>query len=138
MHYRTGLHWITLFPAVLLISILVSVGGLIIIAAQQVLFGLLIVCVGAFMLIMSVLARNATEMAITSKRVVIKKGLLKRRTIELFLSKLESVDVEQGIIGRMLGYGTIVVRGTGGSSEPFRQVRSPLEFRRQVQMWHTT
>jgi hypothetical protein len=59
--------------------------------------------------------------------------LLRRKTIELLLPKIESVSVDQGLMGRMFDYGTIVVRGTGGTAEPFKTVRSPLEFRRQVQ-----
>jgi uncharacterized membrane protein YdbT with pleckstrin-like domain len=82
---------------------------------------------------LAVVSRNATEMAVTHKRVVVKVGLLRKRTIELFLSKVESVAVEQGLLGRMLGYGSIVVRDTGGTAEPFRNVRSRLEFRREVQ-----
>jgi uncharacterized membrane protein YdbT with pleckstrin-like domain len=72
-------------------------------------------------------------MAVTSKRVIMKVGLLRKRTVELFLPKVESVRVEQGLLGRMLRYGDIVVRGTGGTAEPFKNVRLPLEFRRQVQ-----
>jgi uncharacterized membrane protein YdbT with pleckstrin-like domain len=60
-------------------------------------------------------------------------GYLTKRTIELFLSKVESVEVEQTLGGRMLGYGSITVRGTGGTNEPFNHVADPLEFRRQVQ-----
>jgi uncharacterized membrane protein YdbT with pleckstrin-like domain len=63
----------------------------------------------------------------------IKTGLLSRRTFELLLSKVESIGVEEGILGRLFGYGSVVVRGTGGTPEPFKTVSHPLEFRRQVQ-----
>jgi uncharacterized membrane protein YdbT with pleckstrin-like domain len=72
-------------------------------------------------------------MAVTNKRVIIKTGLLRRRTFELLLSKVESIGVEEGLMGRMFGYGSVVVRGTGGTPEPFANVGHPLEFRRQVQ-----
>ena len=88
---------------------------------------------GAFIIGLAVMRRNATEMAVTSKRVIVKVGLLRRDTIEIFLSKVESVRVDQGLLGRVLGYGNIIVRGTGGSAEHFKDVRSPMEFRRQVQ-----
>jgi uncharacterized membrane protein YdbT with pleckstrin-like domain len=88
---------------------------------------------GALVIALAVISRNATEMTVTNKRVIVKVGLFRKQTIELFMSKLESVRVEQGLLGRMLGYGSIVVRGTGGTAEPFKNVRSPLEFRRQVQ-----
>ncbi len=69
----------------------------------------------------------------TTRRVLIKVGVLRRRSLELLLSKVESIGVDQGIVGRLLGYGTIIVTGTGGTKEPFRMIAAPLEFRRMVQ-----
>jgi uncharacterized membrane protein YdbT with pleckstrin-like domain len=73
--------------------------------------------------------RATTEFAITDYRVIYKTGLLRRHTLEMNRSKVESVDVDQTILGRMLGYGTIIVRGTGGSLEPIRDIADPLVFR---------
>jgi uncharacterized membrane protein YdbT with pleckstrin-like domain len=92
---------------------------------------LLVGCVVA--ILMGRVRRNATEMAVTNRRVVIKTGLVGRRTVELMLSKVESIEVSETALGRMLGYGTIVVIGTGGTPEPFHKVAHPLEFRSQVQ-----
>jgi uncharacterized membrane protein YdbT with pleckstrin-like domain len=75
----------------------------------------------------------SSEFAITNKRVVIKVGFIKRKTLEMVLTKVETIRVDQSIVGRMLGYGTIVVTGTGGTNEPFASLANPLEFRRQVQ-----
>jgi uncharacterized membrane protein YdbT with pleckstrin-like domain len=75
----------------------------------------------------------ASEFAITNKRVLIKVGFIHRHTLEMLLAKVETVRVDQGLIARVLGYGTIVVTGTGGTNEPFRSIARPLEFRRQVQ-----
>src|ERR1700740_960972 len=72
-------------------------------------------------------------MTVTNRRVVIKPGLMSRKTIEMLLNKVESIEVSETTGGRMLGYGTIVMIGTGGTSEPFREVAHPLEFRNQVQ-----
>jgi uncharacterized membrane protein YdbT with pleckstrin-like domain len=77
--------------------------------------------------------RSATEIAVTNRRVLVKVGLLTRRSIEIMLSKIESIRVEQSLVGRMLSFGTIVVRGTGGTPEPFAKIAHPLEFRRNVQ-----
>jgi uncharacterized membrane protein YdbT with pleckstrin-like domain len=77
--------------------------------------------------------RNATEMAVTNKRVIVKSGLADRRTIELLLQRIESIAVEEPAMGRLLGYGTVIVRGTGGTPEVFPQIARPLEFREQVQ-----
>jgi uncharacterized membrane protein YdbT with pleckstrin-like domain len=77
--------------------------------------------------------RRATEMAVTNKRVIVKSGLANRRTIELLLPRIESIAVEEPALGRLLGYGTVIVRGTGGTPESFPQIARPLEFREQVQ-----
>ncbi|MCU1320640.1 MAG: conserved hypothetical rane protein [Acidobacteriaceae bacterium] len=133
--YRTGLHWIVLLVPGLFGGFLILVGSGIVIGgySDSMIVGPLFWGYGALVIALAVASRNATEMTVTNKRVILKVGLLRKKTIELFISKLESISVEQGLVGRMLDYGNIVVRGTGGTSEPFKKVRSPLEFRRQVQ-----
>ncbi|HJU64881.1 MAG TPA: PH domain-containing protein [Gemmatimonadaceae bacterium] len=76
----------------------------------------------------------SSEFAVTNKRVLMKEGLVRRRTFETMLSKVEGVDVEQTFWGRMLGFGTVTVTGTGGSTETYKKIAAPLELRRQVQM----
>jgi uncharacterized membrane protein YdbT with pleckstrin-like domain len=56
-----------------------------------------------------------------------------RRTIEMLLNKVESIEVSETTMGRLLGYGAIVVVGTGGSTEPFRKIAHPLTFRSRLQ-----
>jgi hypothetical protein len=85
------------------------------------------------LLIRGLLIRNSTEMSVTNKRLVIKTGLFGRRTIELLLGKVESVQVLESFVGRMVGYGTIIVHGTGGTPESFHKIAHPLEFRRQIE-----
>ena len=75
----------------------------------------------------------SSEFGITNKRVVIKVGFINRKTLEMVLTKVETIRVDQSILGRMLNYGTIVVTGTGGTNEPFTSLANPMEFRRQVQ-----
>src|SRR4051812_36534554 len=75
----------------------------------------------------------SSEFAVTDKRVVIKVGWIRRRTLETMLAKVEGVGVDQSLWGRLLGFGTIVVTGTGGTKEEFDRIADPLEFRRQVQ-----
>lgn len=89
--------------------------------------------IGLPLLLAAFIRQRTTEMAVTNKRVIIKTGLISRRTVELNLSKVENVAVDQGILGRMLDYGTITVVGTGGTREVFAHVLSPLQFRRAVQ-----
>lgn len=76
---------------------------------------------------------SSSEFAITNKRVIIKVGFIQRRTLETLLTKVEGIGVDQSVFGRMLGFGTITVTGTGGTREPFANIADPLEFRRQVQ-----
>lgn len=73
-----------------------------------------------------------TELALTNKRVIAKFGFIRRSTIELRLDKVESIGVNQGILGRMLGYGNIVIKGTGGTGTPIPSIKKPLDFRRIV------
>jgi len=77
--------------------------------------------------------RYTDEFVITNKRVIVKTGLISRKTFEMNLSKIESVNVDQGIMGRILGYGTIRIVGSGGTKEVFPKIRKPLAFRRKFQ-----
>ncbi|MFA0012004.1 PH domain-containing protein [Vibrio lentus] len=72
-----------------------------------------------------------TELAITDKRVIAKFGLIRRSTIELSLVKTESVQVEQGIIGRIFNFGSIVVGGAGNAQAPIPGISQPLVFRNE-------
>ena len=74
-----------------------------------------------------------TESALTDKRVIAKSGLIRRRSLDLLLTKVESIGVSQPIMGRVFNYGTITVTGTGGTKEPFKSIADPLELRSQVQ-----
>jgi uncharacterized membrane protein YdbT with pleckstrin-like domain len=76
----------------------------------------------------------SSEFAVTNRRVIIKVGVLRRRTLELQRAKVEAIAVNQGIAGRIFGYGDIVVTGTGGTKEPFHQIGAPLKFCRAVQV----
>jgi uncharacterized membrane protein YdbT with pleckstrin-like domain len=76
--------------------------------------------------------RASTELAVTDRRVIYKSGVFSRHTLEMNRSKVESVDVDQSLLGRVLGFGTIVVRGTGGSLEPIRMISDPLTFRSHI------
>jgi len=90
-----------------------------------------VVTLGTALVIWSRLA--SCEFAVTTKRVIMKVGVLQRRTVEIMLSKIEGVSVDQTLAGRLGNYGTVVVNGTGGTREAFDQIADPLEFRRQVQ-----
>ena len=73
------------------------------------------------------------EFAVTNKRIVAKVGVVSRRTLEMNAEKVESVNVSQTVLGRILGYGTITVIGTGGTKQPLRFISRPLDFRKAFQ-----
>jgi uncharacterized membrane protein YdbT with pleckstrin-like domain len=76
--------------------------------------------------------RWTTETDVTNLRVVHKTGFIKRRTFEMSLDKVESVDVNQSILGRLLNYGYVTVRGVGEGAETIETIASPLEFRNHI------
>jgi uncharacterized membrane protein YdbT with pleckstrin-like domain len=82
----------------------------------------------------AVLGVKTSELVITDRRVLIKVGFIQRQTFEMFISKIESVAVTQGMIGRFFNYGTVEIRGTGGSSESFATIAAPLQFRDAIQL----
>ncbi len=79
------------------------------------------------------LARWSSEFAITNRRIIIKTGLIQRKTVELNIHHVESVNVEQSVMGRILDYGTVTIIGSGGTREVFSHIESPMEFRRAYQ-----
>ena len=76
--------------------------------------------------------RWTTETDVTNMRVVHKTGFIKRRTFEMSLDKVESVDVNQSILGRILNYGSVTVRGVGEGAETIDTIASPLDFRNHI------
>ena len=95
--------------------------------------GLVFLVTSTVVLGYGVAKRNATEMGVTNRRVLIKTGMASRRTLDLMLSKVESIGVEETVMGRALGYGSVIVHGTGGTPEQFFVIAHPQEFRRHVQ-----
>lgn len=99
-----------------------------------VIFGVSIIClpISAILLLYAYLKIRSTEMGITSKRVIRKSGVIMRDTSEIRLNKVESVSVKQGFLGRMFGYGDVIIAGTGGNGAVMKGVKDPLVFRRAV------
>lgn len=126
------LHWIGYAPAVLVLTIMV----VLVAAIGEAGTGAVIVFVGTPIVIVLFLSfwirRWTTELAITDRRVVAKTGLIARDTNEINRAKIEGVDVQQSVLGRLLDYGTIGVRGTGGAIAPITRIRNPIAFRKAV------
>ncbi len=130
--YRAQLHW-TIFVKAMLFSLILVGFAVLMFYLQVTVAGVGLLAVATFPMIVAATTRSSAEFAVTNKRVILKTGFIQKKTAEMFLNKIESVGVDQSIFGRMLGYGTIVIRGTGGTLEPFDRISSPLEFRRQMQ-----
>lgn len=150
IQYETKLHWIVMLghAAVAALLELFAIGILVgwavlgvktkgshssSIPAAVYLLSVACFVIGAALIFIGFLKRSATEMAVTNKRIIAKRGIANRRTIEILLSRVESVAVEEHPLGRILGYGTVIVRGTGGTPEVFQNIQHPLQFRTQVQ-----
>jgi uncharacterized membrane protein YdbT with pleckstrin-like domain len=132
--YRTRLYWLLLgWPVLFLIVVCVPVAWL---ATTDRWNDLAWIPVGIALLILlgAIVKRQSSDFAVTNKRVLMKVGVFSTRSTELFLNKIEAIAVHQSLVGRMLGYGDIVVTGSGGTHEEFHDMQSPLSFRRAVQM----
>jgi uncharacterized membrane protein YdbT with pleckstrin-like domain len=130
--YRARLHWIVYVTPVMLLGlgIVFALPGRLPGGSYA---GLAILAVALIGLLSAWIRQTSSEFAVTNKRIIIKVGLLSRRTIELNMSKVESIQVDQDIFARLLNYGTITVIGTGGTREPFPRIDDPLAFRHAVQ-----
>ena len=137
---RARLHWIVFLKA---IAVAVLGAGVLIVSATMAdgswvrIAGGVVALVGALMAIPPWIARASSEFGVTSKRVIIKVGVIKRRTLELLIRQVEAISVDQSVTGRLFNFGTITLTGTGGVRETFDNISDPLEFRRSIQSLST-
>lgn len=135
--YRTRLHWLIYTRAIVFAGLAIAAAAAGYYAGENFqyagyLAGAVFLVLAAISGILSAIKRVTTELAVTDHRVIFKRGIISRYTIEMARSKVESVDVVQSIAGRIFNYGTILVRGTGGSLEPFRDIEDPLRLRSTI------
>ena len=88
------------------------------------------IIIGLFFLGQAYIRYKTTELAITSKRLIIKTGFIRRNTMEINLNKVESIQVEQAIFGRLFNFGTLTIGGTGTTHAPIPGIADPIEFRK--------
>ena len=86
--------------------------------------------IGLIFLLIAYVKYKTTELAITTRRVIAKFGFISRRTVELNINKVESVQVDQSVMGRILGYGTLVISGGGNPQAPILGISDPIAFRK--------
>lgn len=139
VRYSGTLSWVIFLPGFVLVVF--AVAGLLAMAASPhtgsglSFFSkivLVALAIGALHLVAAWIKKWTTEIAVTNRRVIYKTGLVTRRTIEMNMDKVESVDVTQDLFGRMLDYGTVLIRGTGASLEPLSTIATPLALRNSI------
>ncbi|HET7715495.1 MAG TPA: PH domain-containing protein [Bauldia sp.] len=135
--YESKISWTTYIPGLLLL--LVAIVAYVLLRAfvttvtwPATAVGLILLAVSLFLLFRAWFERWTTEIAITDRRIILKRGFIRRDTAEMHMEKVESVDVNQSLFGRMLDYGDVTVRGTGAGLETLRLIDAPLEFRSHV------
>jgi hypothetical protein len=92
--------------------------------------------VGIFQSLRAWLVVANTEIFVTSKRIIMKTGFIAISSLEMNIDKVESVLVNQGLLGRMMDFGTVTVRGVGSGLEPMANVAAPLELRNHIGAAH--
>lgn len=131
--YMGKIHWIIFIPGLtmFILSFVIVAFGEVAGNIGPIVFAFLFVG-GLLSLMNAFITKFTTELALTTKRVIAKTGLIKRETVELNHSKVESFNVDQSVLGRILGFGSILVRGTGGGSTPIPNIDSPMTFRKEA------
>jgi uncharacterized membrane protein YdbT with pleckstrin-like domain len=136
VRHRASLHWIVYWRglalcalAAILYFLFASWQGLHFVAQVA---ALLCLVAGLFLIAHAWFDRWTTEIAVTNRRVIYKEGFIRRRTIEVHMDKVASVDVDQSILGRLLDYGDVFVHSTGVEFEPLERIAGPLELRNHI------
>lgn len=134
--YKTTVHWFLYLPALAWLMLCVAFAVLWLHAAilpeAMGWAALLCLALAALSGFFAWIRRVTTELAITSRRVIYKSGLLRRNTLEMNLSKVESVGVTQTVLGRIFGYGKVELKGTGETLTPLLLIADPLRFRSHI------
>jgi membrane protein YdbS with pleckstrin-like domain len=138
--YQTRLHWVLFLESVgiLLIAILINFAGYRISGGQYHTYGnylsLPFWAYGGVKFLLEWIQNTSSDFVVTSNRIVIRVGVLKRSSLSMPLSKIESIEVDQTILGQMLGYGSIHITGTGTATSKFDFISNPGLFRQKIQL----
>ena len=136
--YSTNAHWIFFLPAIaawVVAIVFLVLSGMVAADTPRLLCWSMAAIAAIFALYQTAIAwfhRWTTETDVTNLRVVHKTGFIKRQTFEMSLDKVESVDVNQNILGRILNYGDVMVRGVGEGAKTIETIASPLDFRNHI------
>ena len=128
-----NMHWIIYWPAIVLMAVAVitlTVLGWASIVGRIIF--ILLTLAAIFFAIKEWLQQWITEIAVTDRRVIVKTGLIRRHTAEMNMDKVESVTVYQPVLGRLLDYGSVHVRGTGEGLGHLDYIKSPILLRNTI------
>ena len=135
VRHISSIHWIVYWPGVAVALLAVVAYWL---SETRLLTGLwrytayALALVAVVLLIQQLFQWWVIEIAVTDRRVIYKKGLIRRETNEMNMDKVESVQIDQSILGRMLDYGNVRILGTGEGLETLRTIASPIELRNSI------
>ena len=134
--YSTNAHWIFYLPAIVawiaVLALVAASGALPPMALVGLPAAAVIAIAAVYFTIRGWFHRLTTETDVTDRRVVHKTGFIKRRTFEIALDKIESVDVEQSILGRIFNFGDVTILGVGEGKQTISTIASPLAFRSAI------
>ena len=132
--FMSTIHWLIYVPGVALtlvglLGLVSNYGG-----GGSILYVIYLLClaIGLVGMFRAWFQRWITEIAVTNFRVIYKTGFIRRHTLEMNMEKVESVDVDQSILGRLFDYGDVTVHGTGQGFEPLHMIQSPIKLRNAV------
>jgi uncharacterized membrane protein YdbT with pleckstrin-like domain len=138
VRHTASMHWIAYWPGAVLLIAALAVLVLAKSTAHPTLEYFLLICaavLGAVAIVQLVrewFAWWTTEIGVTNRRIIFKRGFISRSTFEMHMDKVESVDVEQSVLGRILNYGNVIVKGTGTGFEPLKTVSDPIALRNHI------
>jgi uncharacterized membrane protein YdbT with pleckstrin-like domain len=134
--HHTAIHWMALSGSIIgaVLTLIIILPIAMFAAWKDFYWAWLLLVIPLGILGSAIVTVRTSELVITDRRVLIKVGFIQRHTFEMFISKIESVAVFQSMLGRLFNYGTVTIRGTGGSSESFTTIAAPLQFRDAIQL----
>lgn len=127
IHYQGRLHW-TIFVRPVMLTCL----ALLLFNADNALLGAIFALAAALFWVAALLAFRSAALLITDRRVRLSSGTIYRVSIDLPLSEIDRISVRQDVMGRLLGYGTLVVESTNGTRASCPNLTQPAEFERQL------
>jgi uncharacterized membrane protein YdbT with pleckstrin-like domain len=134
IRYQGSVHWILYLPAFVLALVAAALAALNSMVLWS--YGWWVVAASLIAALLFALRawliRWMTEIAVTDRRVIYARGFIQRHSIEVHMDKVESVDVDQSVLGRVFDYGDVTIHGTGTTLEPLRDVDRPIDFRNEI------